>query len=99
MDISGDAQRDIAHNILKVRLDNAGVPIPDTHSSELESDIAKAHKPQANGYCGSCYGATPPEGGCCNSCDDVRQAYVTQGWSFGDPDAIEQVSSKQIPII
>jgi hypothetical protein len=34
-----------------------------------------------------------PEGWdrCCNSCEDVRQSYVRKGWSFGDPDGIEQV--------
>lgn len=93
MDISGETQRDIAHNIIKTRLDNSGTPIPNSHSSELESDLAKANAPQPDGYCGSCYGAEPPEGGCCNSCDSVRQAYVTRGWSFGNPDEIEQVGA------
>jgi endoplasmic reticulum-Golgi intermediate compartment protein 3 len=93
MDISGDIQRDLAHNIIKTRLDNTGAQIPNSHSAELESDFAKLHRPQADGYCGSCYGATPPEGGCCNSCDSVRDAYTQQGWSFGNPEDIEQVST------
>lgn len=58
-------------------------------------------------YCGSCYGASPPESGyepsmrppladakadcrCCNTCEEVRQAYVRKGWSFTDPNGIEQ---------
>jgi len=31
-----------------------------------------------------------PANGCCNTCDEVRQAYVTKGWSFANPDNIEQ---------
>lgn len=44
---------------------------------------------------GTCYGGTPPTDGpnpgCCNSCDDVREAYVRRGWSFVNPDSVEQV--------
>lgn len=45
--------------------------------------------------CLSCFGGTPPTDGpnpgCCNSCEDVREAYVRRGWSFVNPDAVEQV--------
>jgi len=45
---------------------------------------------------GTCYGGTPPTDGpnpgCCNSCDDVRESYVRRGWSFVNPDSIEQVT-------
>lgn len=40
--------------------------------------------------CGSCFGGQPPESGCCNTCDEVRESYVRRGWSFTDPDSIEQ---------
>lgn len=47
---------------------------------------------------GSCYGGTPPTDGpnpgCCNTCDEVREAYVRRGWSFVNPDAVEQVRSR-----
>jgi len=94
MDISGDIQRDISHNVIKTRLDSNGEYIPNSHSVELESDFARMNKPQADGFCGSCYGATPPEGGCCNSCDAVREAYTQMGWSFGSPDDIEQCKTE-----
>lgn len=42
--------------------------------------------------CGSCYGGQPGESGCCNTCEEVRESYVRRGWSFSDPDGIEQVS-------
>lgn len=94
-DISGEQQRDVSHNILKTHLDPQGVPIPNTHSSELGSEFDRQNAPKPNGYCGSCYGADPPEGGCCNTCDSVRQAYVNRGWSFTNPDGIEQVSASR----
>lgn len=27
---------------------------------------------------------------CCNTCDDVREAYRRRGWAFKNPDTIEQ---------
>ncbi|KIM89157.1 hypothetical protein PILCRDRAFT_213744 [Piloderma croceum F 1598] len=90
MDISGETQRDVTHNILKTRLTDAGVPVPTTGSAELRNEIDKLNEQKAKDYCGSCYGGDPPEGGCCNTCDQVRQAYVNKGWSFGNPDGIEQ---------
>jgi hypothetical protein len=88
-DISGDVQRDLAHNILKVRLEPSGQPIPNSHSSDLESDVAR-NNAERPGYCGSCFGAETEENQCCNTCDSVREAYVNRGWSFGNPDGIEQ---------
>lgn len=45
-------------------------------------------------YCGPCYGAPPPatasKQGCCNTCDDVREAYAVKGWFFGKGEAVEQ---------
>jgi len=42
--------------------------------------------------CGNCYGGEPPESGCCNTCDDVKEAYVKKGWSFNNPEGVEQVN-------
>ena len=91
MDISGETQTDIHHNILKTRLDERGNLIPMSATAELRNDIDKLNEQRQSGYCGSCYGGLPPEGGCCNTCEEVRQAYVNRGWSFNNPDAIEQV--------
>jgi hypothetical protein len=45
-------------------------------------------------YCGECYGAPPPEGaskaGCCNTCEEVREAYAGVSWSFGRGENVEQ---------
>jgi hypothetical protein len=93
MDISGEAQRDISHNIYKIRLDEKGTAIPNSRTVELRNDLDRINDRKQSSYCGSCYGGMEPENGCCNSCEDVRQAYVNRGWSFSNPDAIEQVRS------
>jgi len=90
MDISGEVQRDISHNILKVRLDKDGHEVAGSHTAELGADVEKLAKTKKEGYCGSCYGGVEPASGCCNTCEEVRQAYVHRGWSFTNPDAIEQ---------
>lgn len=94
MDISGETQRDLSHNILKTRLNDLGVAIPHSVSAELKNDLDKINEQKDVNYCGSCYGGLEPEGGCCNTCEDVRQAYMNRGWSFGNPDAIEQCKSE-----
>lgn len=94
MDISGDIQRDISHNVLKVRLDQNGNPVPNSYTVELQNELDKINKQKGAGYCGSCYGGLEPEGGCCNTCEDVRQAYVNRGWSFSNPDVIEQCKNE-----
>ncbi|KAI0771208.1 Sec1-like protein [Trametes elegans] len=90
MDISGETQSDITHNILKTRLDERGVPVPNSVITELQNDLDRINGQRQGGYCGSCYGGVEPEGGCCNSCEDVRQAYINRGWSFSRPEAVEQ---------
>ncbi|KIM43117.1 hypothetical protein M413DRAFT_443928 [Hebeloma cylindrosporum] len=94
MDISGELQRDISHNVLKSRLDSHGVLVPNFYSSELRNDIDKMNDAKKDGYCGSCYGGLEPESGCCNSCEEVRQSYINRGWSFANPDAIEQCKNE-----
>jgi hypothetical protein len=34
-------------------------------------------------YCGSCFQARTHTGACCNSCQDLEQAYLTQGLPMG----------------
>ncbi|KAL5501557.1 ERV46 [Sanghuangporus vaninii] len=90
MDISGETQRDLSHNIVKTRLGASGVPIPDSQSAELRNKLDVMNDQTKENYCGSCYGGVAPASGCCNTCEEVRQAYVNKGWSFSNPDSIEQ---------
>ncbi|KIL67798.1 hypothetical protein M378DRAFT_121901 [Amanita muscaria Koide BX008] len=89
VDISGEQQKEVSHNVLKTRLDNQSRQIRHPISAELKNDLDKLND-NRGGDCGSCYGGVEPENGCCQTCDEVRQAYVNRGWSFSNPDAVEQ---------
>jgi hypothetical protein len=45
-------------------------------------------------YCGDCYGAPSPsnakKSGCCNTCDEVREAYAQASWAFGRGENVDQ---------
>ncbi|PWN88280.1 DUF1692-domain-containing protein [Acaromyces ingoldii] len=93
MDISGDHQTDIRHEVERTRIDQKGRPI-DVGSKSLRGEANRLANTHGKDYCGSCYGGEPPESGCCNTCDEVREAYVRRGWSFSDPDHIDQCVSE-----
>jgi Endoplasmic reticulum vesicle transporter len=93
MDISGELQRDISHDITKTRLTPTGTVVLGSQVGELRNDIDRLNEQRSEGYCGSCYGGEADEGGCCNSCDSVREAYTRRGWSFSNPGTIDQVRS------
>ncbi|KAJ1552032.1 Endoplasmic reticulum-Golgi intermediate compartment protein 3, partial [Nowakowskiella sp. JEL0078] len=99
MDAAGEHQNDIFHDIFKVRLDPNGKPHedkpPEKHEINQKSVVPKEVEAARNitnepGYCGSCYGGVAPSNGCCNTCDDVKKAYTDKGWSFSNPENIEQ---------
>ncbi|KAI9489483.1 endoplasmic reticulum-golgi intermediate compartment protein 3 [Zychaea mexicana] len=94
MDDSGEHITGYTHDVYKVRLDPMGVKI-DTEKAKKLGDNTKgaelALQKQGENECGSCFGAKPlREDGCCNSCDDIRQAYAGMGWGMGDMDRFEQ---------
>jgi len=93
MDISGEHQLDVAHNIFKKRLDSQGNPLgvskEEALGTALNTDPASTSD-HPTGYCGSCYGAESKKGQCCNTCEDVREAYRSRGWSFSNSQQIEQ---------
>ncbi|KAJ1300061.1 hypothetical protein OPQ81_011181 [Rhizoctonia solani] len=90
-DVSGDTQQDVTHHILKTRLDSSGqVMYDNTLNYRIKSEVEHTLLSRPKDYCGSCYGAPEPGGGCCQTCESVRQAYLTNGWSFDDPNLIEQ---------
>ncbi|XP_060198837.1 uncharacterized protein LOC132627485 [Lycium barbarum] len=96
MDISGEQHLDIRHDIIKKRIDvlgnvietrkeGIGAPTIDRplqrHGGRLEHNET---------YCGSCYGAEGSDDHCCNTCEDVREAYRKKGWALTNPDIIDQ---------
>ncbi|KAF5367806.1 hypothetical protein D9757_009614 [Collybiopsis confluens] len=96
VDISGETQTDISHSIRKTRLSHLGDQIRGSTITGLQNDIEKNQNENSkpSDYCGSCYGGKEPESGCCNTCEEVRSAYIKKGWSFTNPDAIEQCKSE-----
>ncbi|PWY82823.1 COPII-coated vesicle membrane protein Erv46 [Aspergillus heteromorphus CBS 117.55] len=95
MDVSGEQQTGVVHGINKVRLTSAaeGGRVIDIKALELHSEDESAKHLDPD-YCGECYGASSPPGaskqGCCNTCDEVREAYAQQQWAFGKGENVEQ---------
>ncbi|GAA5993626.1 hypothetical protein JCM11641_001033 [Rhodosporidiobolus odoratus] len=99
MDISGEHQNDVHHDLLKTRIGQDGRFVEEAiKGKQLAGDAERIARQKAEGYCGNCYGGTPPADGtnpgCCNTCDDVRESYVRRGWSFVNPDSVEQCVSE-----
>ncbi|KAG4200675.1 hypothetical protein ERO13_A05G228000v2 [Gossypium hirsutum] len=96
IDISGEQHLDVKHDIVKKRLDVNGNVIevrPDgVGSRKMEKPLQRqgGRLEHNETYCGSCYGAESIDGECCNSCEEVRDAYRKIGWAMSDLDLIEQ---------
>lgn len=97
MDVSGEQHLDVKHDIFKRRLDSAGRVLEPPKQEKIGG--SQAEKPlQKHGgrlehnetYCGSCYGAEQSDDECCNSCEEVREAYRRKGWGVTNPDMIDQ---------
>ncbi|KAF8980831.1 hypothetical protein BGZ46_003649 [Entomortierella lignicola] len=89
MDVAGEHQSDITHSVYKVQLSLDGTEIKREKTPNL-GNTGPDPKEVGENYCGDCAGAERPESGCCNTCEEVRQAYVRTGWSFNHPEGIEQ---------
>ena len=88
MDVAGDSQIDIDDGLVKKRLLLNGQPVSDEvikaelnkHEKE-DRDLQQAIKAElGEDYCGSCYGAHENEDDCCNTCDEVLEAYKKKHW-------------------
>ncbi|CAG8653378.1 14096_t:CDS:2, partial [Ambispora leptoticha] len=105
IDSAGEAYSDdLTHDIYKTRLDVNGNHIEKEKAKELGDSTKGIEKfapkqlsndTTADGNstekeCGSCYGGEEPPSGCCNTCEEVREAYMKKGWSFGTADKIDQ---------
>lgn len=80
MDVAGDNQLNVEHDMSKQRLDKHGRRIG---KSGIEI-IGEGKLPIPNDlppdYCGSCYGAETLTRKCCNTCDDLLRAYQEHQW-------------------
>lgn len=102
VDNSGETHLDVLEaGFLKIRLDKEGKELDSGSALDIGSreslsslDFDKAK------YCGSCYGAIDQSKNddvliaddkiCCQTCYDVRAAYLDAGWAFFDGEGIEQ---------
>ncbi|KAI8329728.1 endoplasmic reticulum vesicle transporter-domain-containing protein [Chlamydoabsidia padenii] len=92
MDESGQHISNYDHDVFKVRLDENGNEIQAEKQARLSNphvaeDLAFKHQKDEN-YCGPCYGAAPDDQ-CCNTCEQVKEAYTKVSWAFR-PNEIEQ---------
>ena len=80
MDVAGDNQLNLEHDMLKQRISPEGEPIG-LPGVEIVGEIDKV-EPLPDDYCGSCYGARgpTPDKFCCDTCEELRQAYAVMGW-------------------
>lgn len=90
MDSSGDQHLHIDHNVFKKRLDLDGKPIDEAAVKEDIATTKTVKKVEtmvnndtkvAEVKCGSCYGAQVNETHCCNTCQDVIDAYREKRWN------------------
>jgi endoplasmic reticulum-Golgi intermediate compartment protein 3 len=87
MDIAGDSQLDLDDTMVKRRLNMKGQPLGKEEVVESnihqikqagKDEILKVELPAD--YCGPCYGASEKEGQCCNTCDELIEAYKSKRW-------------------
>jgi len=93
MDIAGDQQLDVEHQVFKKRLSADGDPISPSGYQDRKlggEEVPKSVATRDDNYCGSCYGAEDDAKRCCNTCEEVREQYRKKGWAFTDPDSMEQ---------
>ena len=95
MDVAGEHQLHIDHDMHKVRLmEGTFEPVGDKIPMFVNSNGTKVVdevEPLPSDYCGSCYGAGKDDQ-CCNSCDELKEAYSAKGWSTS---AVEGDKSEQ----
>ena len=88
IDVAGDSQIDIDDTMKKKRIHSNGGSYS---QNEIEVELNKHHADQLlkqeilrkklpEDYCGPCYGAHESDGQCCDTCDDVIEAYKKKKW-------------------
>ena len=88
MDVSGEMQIDVLKSVKKRRLNNAGQDIServkreDEETTTTTTTISSSNTDLAVNGCQTCYGAESERHKCCNTCDEVRQAYREKNWQF-----------------
>ncbi|KAH0469208.1 hypothetical protein IEQ34_002440 [Dendrobium chrysotoxum] len=96
MDVSGEQHYDITHDIVKTRIDHTGNVIGSRQDGvgapKIERPLQRhgGRLEHGESYCGSCFGAEKSDDHCCNSCEEVQEAYRNRGWALTNMDLIDQ---------
>ncbi|CAJ0583132.1 unnamed protein product, partial [Mesorhabditis spiculigera] len=88
MDVSSDNQDNIQDDIYKVRVDQHGNNMTAPNRIEVNQNKTGGVVEVTTTKCGSCYGALP-DGSCCNTCEEVKDAYQMRGWQM-NVETVEQ---------
>jgi len=80
IDVSGAQHINIERNVMKRRLDHFGRPIDEARKEHEHSTTTKAIESTLDpNRCESCYGAETSKRKCCNTCQEVVDAYTEKG--------------------
>lgn len=92
MDSSGEQHLQMEQNIYKKRLDLDGNVLQEAVKHEIITTTTKIASSNSNNTttCGSCYGAALNDSQCCNTCEEVKEAYKYRKWAILDLTTIEQ---------
>ncbi|XP_058829059.1 endoplasmic reticulum-Golgi intermediate compartment protein 3 isoform X2 [Topomyia yanbarensis] len=83
-DTTGEQHLHIDHNIYKRRLDLNGEPIEEAKKENIQTPNKRSKEfatPVPDKTCGSCYGAQTNSTPCCETCQDVIDAYRKKQWN------------------
>ncbi|KAG7342870.1 endoplasmic reticulum vesicle transporter [Nitzschia inconspicua] len=89
IDVAGDSQINIEDTLKKRKLHTATgkwfskeeIEVEtNNHRKQQERREEMLRKELPDDYCGPCYGAHQEEGQCCQTCDDVIDAYTKKRW-------------------
>lgn len=102
MDSTGEQHLHIEHNVYKRRLNLHGDPIEEPKKEEIHSSTTakKLNETETKSQeldkplCGSCYGAGHNDTHCCNTCQDVIDAYRERKWN-PNTDNFEQCKNER----
>ncbi|KAL3121387.1 hypothetical protein niasHT_004971 [Heterodera trifolii] len=99
MSQSGESQDGIQHDVFKQRLDKQGnnmegaQPEKQVVNTNASKSANVSRRTSSDEECGSCYGAIK---GCCNTCEEVREAYRLRGWVLQNIDKVEQCKNDAV---
>lgn len=98
MDVGGDNQLNMEHDMLKQRLSPFGVPVGEP-GIEIIGEKEAELEPLPADYCGPCYGSETDTIKCCNTCDDLKEMYIKKGWTLNNimKDSVQCLRDKSNP--